>query len=89
VIEMPLVNPFNRSTSIPNSVTFTLTPLGKMKAEDYNGDAETQVLVAIEENGPSNLSELCAHTGLGRNRVAGVVRKALKTGKIHKLAGEE
>ena len=86
---MGFENPFTRGTSIPNSLTFTLTPLGKMKAEDYNGDNETKVLVAIEENGPSNLTELCAHTGLGRNRIAGVLRKALKSGKVHTIRGEE
>ena len=86
---MGFENIFSRGTSIPNTLTFTLTSLGKAKAEDYNGDAETQVLVALEENGPSNLSDLCGYTGLGRNRVAGVLRKALKSGKVHSIRGDD
>ena len=80
---------FNR-TSIPNSITFTLTPIGKMRAEDYNGDAESRVLVAIEENGGScNIAEICAHTGIGRGKVERTLIHARKGGKVHAIRGEE
>ena len=83
---MPL---FSR-TNIPNSITFSLTPLGKRKAEDFNGDTESRILVAIEESGGgSNISEICASTGIGRGKVEKVLLRARRGGKVHAIRGEE
>lgn len=79
---------FRRNVSIPNSRTFTLTPLGKKEAEDYKGDTETKVLVAIEELGACNIQEICGETGLSRGKVNGTLIRCLKTGKVHSIKGE-
>ena len=85
---MPLVNPFKRPTNIPNTITFTLTPHGKRKAEEYEGNSQSRVLVSLDENGPSNVSAICEDTGLSRGKVAGVLLKAQKQVLVHSIRGD-
>lgn len=79
---------FKRAT-IPNTVVFSLTSLGKQKAEQYAGSPKDRVLVCLDENGASTLKDICENTNLRRATVEILVRQLIRGGLIHSVKGEE
>lgn len=58
----------NKGT-IPKNASFRITQEGKDKLQDYRGDAKSRILVALDTEGTSNVSELATASGLSRGRV--------------------
>lgn len=75
--------------TIPNTIVFALTTSGKQKAEQYGGTAKDKVLVSLDENGSSNIKEICENTGMSRATVETCVRILQRGGYIHSVKGED
>lgn len=79
---------FGRHT-IGSSTTFTLTPAGKKKAEEFGSDSRSRVMVAIEELGASNIKEICDEAHISRGKCESIVKSLIKSGYVHVMRGEE
>ena len=59
---------FNRNKPARNA-SFRLTEQGREKLLEFSGDAKSQILVALETRGSSDITEICHATGLSRGQV--------------------
>ena len=66
---------------------YTLTTLGKEKAEEYGGEGrEFEVLNDLNDNGPSTLREICGRTHMEEKIAKAVLRGLEAKGRVTKVA---
>lgn len=71
----------------PKDATYKITQEGRDKLQEFTGDAEGRVLVALETHGSSNVDEIAATSGLGRGQVERIVPRLLRNGKVQIVSG--
>jgi len=59
----------NKGKGIPQNATFRLTQSGQEKLQEFSGDAKSQILVALETGGTSDIPEIAQRSGLNRGQV--------------------
>ena len=70
---------------IPRSATFMLTEIGRSKAEDFTGDERTRILMALEQNGASNIEEISRLSRIRKGRVERMIPSLIKGGYIQPI----
>lgn len=78
-----------KHTSIPNTVVFSLTELGKTESEKYMGTPKDRVLNALDEHGASNITQIANNSGLRRTSVESIIKILRRGGYVHSVKGEE
>lgn len=73
------------SNHIPRHATFSLTELGKSKAEDYTGDARTRVLMALEQDGASTAEEISRTSKIRKGKVERMIPSLIRGGYIQPI----
>lgn len=72
---------------IPRGATFTLTELGKSKAENFTGDDRTRLLMALEQNGASTSEEISRIARLGKGKIERMIPSLIRGGYIQPVRG--
>jgi len=72
---------------IPSNATFRLTQEGKEKLGEYTGDPKSQVLLALETGGTSDLEELAKSSGLSKGQVERIVLVLMRGGYVQYVGG--
>ena len=77
---MSILERFRRggSKTIPQNATFRLTQEGREKLQDFGGDPESRVLVALETRGTSDIEEISQTSGLSRGQVERLMPKLVR-----------
>ncbi len=82
-----------KNRGIPPNATFRLTQEGRSKLQEFSGDPKSQVLVALETRGTSDIEEISVASGLSRGQVERMIPTLVKGGYIQYIsastAGEE
>lgn len=82
-----------RGKGIPRDATFRLTQLGSEKLQEFKGDAESQVFLALETGGSLNSAEIAQSTGLSKGRVERILPKLIRGSYVQPVSnvmgGEE
>ena len=73
---------FNRRSTIPKNATFRLTQEGRDKVSEFNGDPKSQILVALEARGSSDIDEISKASGLSKGQVEHFVPILIRGGYI-------
>lgn len=61
---------FNRRRrTIPPNATFRLTQEGREKLQEFSGDPKSQILVALETRGTSDVDEISNASGLSKGQI--------------------
>ena len=82
------MNLFSRNKRrIPANATFRLTQEGKEKLKEYTGDPKSQVLLALETGGTSDLEELSKSSGMSRGQVERIAMILMRGGYIQYVGG--
>ena len=71
---------------IPPNASFRLTQEGREKLQDFTGDPKSQVLVALETQGTSDIDELSRSSGLGRGQVERLIPGLIRGGYIQYMS---
>lgn len=71
-----------KNKGIPRNATFRLTQEGRAKLEDFSGDAKSQILVALESGGTSDINEISQATGLSRGKIERMIPAMVRGGYI-------
>jgi hypothetical protein len=83
---------FGKNRAIPSTAMFRITEEGRDKLQEFNGDAESRVLVALETRGSSNIETIANVSRVQRGQVERIVPRLVGQGKIQYVnsnAGEE
>ena len=80
---------FGYKNNIPKSATFTLTELGRSKAENFTGDERTRILMALEQNGASNTEEISRIAKIGKGKIERMIPTLVKGGYIQPIRGSD
>lgn len=67
---------------IPVNAAFRITEQGKDKLQEYGGDPKSQVLVALETRGTSDVEEISQASGLNRGKVEKLIPVLLRGGYV-------
>jgi len=54
---------------IPRDATFKLTQEGRQKLQEFTGDSKSQILVALEARGTSDIDEISQASGVSRGEI--------------------
>lgn len=74
---------FNRGTKrIPQNATFRLTQEGQAKLQDYSGDPKSQILMALETQGTSDIEEISKASGMNRGQVERFIPVLMRGGYV-------
>ncbi|KKN39295.1 hypothetical protein LCGC14_0744880 [marine sediment metagenome] len=74
---------------LSRDTTFCLTPLGKDKAEQFEGDgALYEIVVHLSERGPSTVGEIAENCRMTTQKAKHLCRIGRKRGLIKKMRGE-
>ncbi len=73
---------FNKKRAIPNSATFRLTQEGREKLQEFNADPKSQILMALETRGTSDIDEIASASGLSRGQVERYIPALVRGGYI-------
>lgn len=68
--------------TIPPNATFRLTQEGREKLQEFSGDPKSQILVALETRGTSDIDELAQASGLSRGQVERFIPVLIRGGYI-------
>jgi len=79
---------WQQNNHVPRSATFVLTELGRGKAESFTGDDRTRVLMALDQNGASNVEEISRISKVGKGKVERMIPSLAKGGFIQPVRGE-
>lgn len=71
-----------KSRAVPPNAAFRLTQEGREKLQQFNGDPKSQILVALETSGTSDIEEISRASGLSRGQVEKLVPKLAHQGYI-------
>lgn len=70
---------FGRGTrGIPKDATFRLTQEGREKLQEFSGDPKSQILVALETRGTSDMREISDASGLSMAQVERYIPTLMK-----------
>lgn len=69
-------------SSIPKNASFRITQEGKEKLQDYRGDAKSRILVALDTDGTSSVSEIAASSGLSKGAVERIIPSLMRNNFI-------
>ncbi len=67
---------------VPKNAVWRITQEGREKLSDFNGNPESQVLVALESHGSSSVEEISQESGISRGQVERITLKLAKSGRI-------
>ncbi|MBU2249380.1 MAG: helix-turn-helix domain-containing protein [Gammaproteobacteria bacterium] len=67
---------------IPTGATFRLTQEGREKLQEFGGDPKSNILMALETRGTSDLDEICSASGLSRGQVERLLPTMIRGGYI-------
>jgi len=75
---------FNRGKGkgMPDNATFRLTQEGREKLQEFNGDPKSQILMALETRGTSDIKEIADASGLSRGQVERYIKPLTAGGYI-------
>ena len=76
----------NKGKGIPANATFRLTQEGREKLQEFNGDPKSQILVALETKGTSDMEELSSASGLSKGQVERLIPKLIRGGYIQYIS---
>ncbi len=69
---------------------YGLTPLGKIKAEEFHiSGPKGEVMAALESNGESTISEIAESARMTPERVKQVLQSLVANGYVRKVATED
>ncbi len=71
-----------RKPVIPRDATFRITETGRDKLQEFNGDARSRILVALETRGTSNLDEVAQASRLNRGIIERLIPVLIRNGYI-------
>ncbi len=71
-----------KGKGIPSNATFRLTQQGTEKLQEFNGDPKSQILMALETRGTSDVDELSQESGLSRGQVERFIPAMIRGGYI-------
>jgi len=72
----------NKGMGIPRDATFRLTQEGREKLEGFSGDPKSQILMALETRGTSDVEEIADASGMSRGQVERYIRPLVRGGYI-------
>jgi uncharacterized membrane protein len=67
---------------IPPNATFRITQEGSAKLQEFTGDDKSQILMALETGGTSDVDEIAQKSGLSRGKVERMVPALARGGYI-------
>ena len=73
---------FKRGGAIPTAMTFSLTEMGKAKAEEYTGDPRSRILMALDSNGASNCDEISRVAHIPKGLVERQIPQLIRAGYV-------
>jgi len=71
-----------KGKGIPQNATFRLTETGREKLQQFTGDAKSQILVALETNGTSDVEELAHAANMSKGQVERMLPALVKGGYV-------
>ena len=74
---------------IPPNATFRITQEGSAKLQEFSGDVNSQILMALETRGTSNIGELCGASGLSRGQVERAIPGLIQGGYIRPIVSSD
>ena len=77
----------HRGRNIPQNASFRLTQEGREKLQNFQGDAKSRILVALETEGSSTVSEIASASGLSKGKVEHLVPSMVRAGYIQYISG--
>jgi hypothetical protein len=77
-----------KGKGIPANATFRLTQEGREKLQEFSGDPKSQVLVALETRGTSDIDEISQASGLNRGQVERLVPSMIRGGYIQYVGAQ-
>lgn len=83
---MSILDKFSRK-NVPPNASFRLTQIGREKLQDFRGDAKSRILVALETEGTSSVSEIASASGLSRGKVESMMPSMIRGGYIQYVSG--
>tara|TARA_Y100000310_G_scaffold166912_2_gene166632 strand:+ start:9523 stop:9789 length:267 start_codon:yes stop_codon:yes gene_type:complete len=75
-----------KTRGIPQNATFRLTQEGREKLQEFSGDPKSQILVALETRGSSDIDEISNASGLSRGQVERFIPALTKGGYIQYIS---
>ncbi len=72
----------NKNKSIPSTATFRLTEQGREKLQEFSGDPKSQILVALETRGTSDVNEISQASGISRGKVERLITVLVRGGYV-------
>ena len=79
---------FRKKQGIPPNATFRLTQEGQAKLQEFSGDSKSQILMALENRGTSDLDEISQASGLRRGVVERFIPSLIRGGYIQYVSGQ-
>ena len=83
---MPFFFGRGKGKNIPKNATFRLTQEGREKLQEFSGDSKSQILVALETHGSSDVDEISSSSGLSRGQVERFIPVLVKGGYIQYIS---
>ena len=71
-----------KGKGIPQNATFRLTEQGREKLQEFSGDPKSQILVALETRGTSDLDEIAQASQLSKGQVERFISPLVRGGYI-------
>lgn len=68
--------------SIPPNATFRITQQGTDKLQEFTGDSKTQILMALETGGTSDIAEISQRCGMGKGKVERFIPALIRGGYV-------
>ena len=79
---MSFLLPNKKGGNIPANATFRITQQGIDKVAEYNGDAKSRILMALDTQGTLNIVELSQRSRLNRGKTERLLPSLLQGGYI-------
>lgn len=87
---MKLTDFFKPKSQVGMHSTYGLTQLGKTKAEEFSlHGPKWEVLAALNENGPSSVSELSDEVKASPEKTKAILRSLVKSGYVRRVSQED
>lgn len=80
---------FTRRRRISRSTTFSLTPAGKQKAEEYGNTPADRIMSALDEIRTGNTDEIAEEAKLRRSVVEKLLPRLVRGNYIHAVRNED
>lgn len=77
----------DKGKRIPANATFRLTQVGREKLQEFSGDPKSQILIALETRGTSDIAEISQASGLSRGQVERLIPIMIRGGSVQYAGG--